>query len=42
MKLEGSVIMLAANLAVCIFFTVHLYRRSGHRIKNSQARRTAY
>ena len=39
MKLEGSVIMLCVNIAMCIYFAVRLYKRSGYRIRNKQTRR---
>ena len=39
MKLEGSVIMLGVNLAVCIYFAVRLYKRNGYKIRNKQTRR---
>ena len=39
MKLEGRVIMLCVNIAMCIYFAVRLYKRSGYRIRNKQTRR---
>lgn len=39
MKLEGSAIMLCVNIAMCIYFAVRLYKRSGYRIRNKQTRR---